>query len=120
MAALWTHEDAATATGGRATRPFVATGLSIDTRSLVPGDLFVALKDQRDGHDFVADALRKGKDSPLEVAAYFRGLRAYAGSSGQMDFDKNGDAIKMPAIMRVVNGESVLVSLDERKGTESP
>ncbi|MDW4549839.1 UDP-N-acetylmuramoyl-tripeptide--D-alanyl-D-alanine ligase [Defluviimonas sp. D31] len=65
MAALWTHEDAATATGGRATHPFEATGLSIDTRSLVPGDLFVALKDQRDGHDFVADALRKGAAAAL-------------------------------------------------------
>ena len=65
MAVLWTSADAATATGGRATRPFMATGLSIDTRSLAPGDLFVALKDVRDGHDFVAEALRKGAAAAL-------------------------------------------------------
>lgn len=65
MTALWTSADAADATGGRATRAFVATGVSIDTRSLQPGDLFVALKDVRDGHDFVAQALEKGAAAAL-------------------------------------------------------
>ncbi|MEZ5778232.1 MAG: UDP-N-acetylmuramoyl-tripeptide--D-alanyl-D-alanine ligase [Paracoccaceae bacterium] len=60
MAALWTSDDAEAATGGRATRSFEVSGVSIDTRSLQPGDLFVALKDLRDGHDFAAEALRKG------------------------------------------------------------
>lgn len=36
------------------------SGVSIDTRSLQPGDLFVALKGDRDGHDFVAAAIAKG------------------------------------------------------------
>jgi UDP-N-acetylmuramoyl-tripeptide--D-alanyl-D-alanine ligase len=45
------------ATLGRASRAFLATGLSIDTRTLKPGDLFVALKgDNRDGHEFVRAA----------------------------------------------------------------
>ncbi|MBC7143280.1 MAG: UDP-N-acetylmuramoyl-tripeptide--D-alanyl-D-alanine ligase, partial [Rhodobacteraceae bacterium] len=60
MAALWTSAEVAAATGGRATQAFEATGISIDTRSLQPGDLFVALKDARDGHDFVRAALDKG------------------------------------------------------------
>ncbi len=60
MTALWISDDLARATGGRVTRGFAATGLSIDTRSLQPGDLFIALKDVRDGHDFVAQALAKG------------------------------------------------------------
>ena len=60
MTALWIAADAAEATGGHATTDWQATGVSIDTRSLHPGDLFVALKDARDGHDFVADALRQG------------------------------------------------------------
>lgn len=57
---LWTAQDAAAATEGRATADWQATGVSIDTRSLQPGDLFVALTDARDGHDFVAQALAKG------------------------------------------------------------
>jgi UDP-N-acetylmuramoyl-tripeptide--D-alanyl-D-alanine ligase len=57
---LWTSADAARATGGRATAGWTAKGVSIDTRSLQPGDLFVALKAARDGHGFVADALAKG------------------------------------------------------------
>jgi UDP-N-acetylmuramoyl-tripeptide--D-alanyl-D-alanine ligase len=57
---LWISQDAVAATGGRSTRPWHASGVSIDTRTLQPGDLFVALKDARDGHDFVAQALEKG------------------------------------------------------------
>jgi len=62
---LWTHTDAEAATGGRATAPFTASGLSIDSRSLMPGDLFVALKDVRDGHDFVEKAFARGAAAAL-------------------------------------------------------
>ena len=62
---LWTSTDAAQATGGRLTRAWEAQGVSIDTRTLAPGDLFVALKDVRDGHDFVAQALAKGAAAAL-------------------------------------------------------
>ena len=65
MGALWTSADAVAATSGRATRPFAATGVSIDTRTQQPGDLFVALKDVRDGHDFVRAALDKGAAAAL-------------------------------------------------------
>ena len=58
---LWTARDAAAATGGLSTSPWAATGVSIDTRSLCAGDLFVALRGpNHDGHDFVAAALARG------------------------------------------------------------
>ncbi|MFO6462765.1 UDP-N-acetylmuramoyl-tripeptide--D-alanyl-D-alanine ligase [Jannaschia sp. KMU-145] len=62
---LWTAADAAAATGGTATSDWAATGLSIDTRTLAPGDLFVALTAARDGHEFVADALAAGAAAAL-------------------------------------------------------
>ncbi|MFC3571100.1 UDP-N-acetylmuramoyl-tripeptide--D-alanyl-D-alanine ligase [Paracoccus simplex] len=62
---LWTSPDAAAATGGRATRDFTIGGVSIDTRTIRPGDLFVALQAARDGHDFVAQALQKGAGAAL-------------------------------------------------------
>ena len=62
---LWTSEDAAAATGGRTTAAWAATGVSIDTRTIAPGDLFVALQADRDGHDFVAQALSKGAAAAL-------------------------------------------------------
>ncbi|MHA6324346.1 UDP-N-acetylmuramoyl-tripeptide--D-alanyl-D-alanine ligase [Roseivivax sp. CAU 1753] len=62
---LWTSAEAAAATGGRATSDWVAKGVSIDTRTLKPGDLFVALKAARDGHDFVAEALAGGAAAAL-------------------------------------------------------
>ena len=58
MTALWTAIDAATATGGVAHGDWTATGVSIDTRALQKGDLFVALKDVRDGHDYESLAYR--------------------------------------------------------------
>jgi UDP-N-acetylmuramoyl-tripeptide--D-alanyl-D-alanine ligase len=63
--ALWTSADAVAATGGRATQGWEADGVSIDTRTIGKGDLFVALKDVRDGHDFVAQALEKGAVAAL-------------------------------------------------------
>lgn len=57
---LWTADEAAAATGGRVQGDWTAGGVSIDTRTLQPGDLFVALKAARDGHDFVAQALENG------------------------------------------------------------
>jgi len=53
------------------TEGFVS-GISIDTRSLVAGDLFVALKDQRDGHDFVPAAFKAGAGAALVADTYQR------------------------------------------------
>ncbi len=42
-------------------REHEVTGISTDTRSIAPGDLFVALSGERyDGHDFIRDALAVG------------------------------------------------------------
>ena len=63
MTELWSIEELLAATGGRlegeVRGPF--TGISIDSRSIAPGDIFVAIKgDSRDGHEFAAAALAKG------------------------------------------------------------
>ncbi|WP_370205565.1 UDP-N-acetylmuramoyl-tripeptide--D-alanyl-D-alanine ligase [Pararhodobacter marinus] len=63
--ALWTQRDAEQATGGTATAPFEVTGLSIDTRTIRPGEMFIALSAARDGHDFVAQAFEKGAAAAL-------------------------------------------------------
>ncbi|THH39066.1 UDP-N-acetylmuramoyl-tripeptide--D-alanyl-D-alanine ligase [Aliishimia ponticola] len=62
---LWTANEAAAATGGQAKGDWTATGVSIDTRTIQPGDLFVALSAERDGHDFAAAALAKGAAAVL-------------------------------------------------------
>ena len=61
MTPSWSTRDLVEATGGAMVTDFAATGVSIDTRTLAPGDLFVALHgDNGDGHAFVAAALAKG------------------------------------------------------------
>ena len=62
---LWTAAEAAAATGGRVQGDWSVNGVSIDTRTIEAGDLFVALKDVRDGHEFVAMALEKGAGAAL-------------------------------------------------------
>ncbi len=52
-------------------RPFAAPncefqGISIDTRTLLPDNLFIAIKgEQFDGHDFIAEAVKKGASAAL-------------------------------------------------------
>ncbi|HZH08814.1 MAG TPA: UDP-N-acetylmuramoylalanyl-D-glutamyl-2,6-diaminopimelate--D-alanyl-D-alanine ligase [Microvirga sp.] len=59
---LWTLDEIVAATGARVGSGFnKATGASIDTRTLEPGDLYFAIKgDMHDGHDFVPAALERG------------------------------------------------------------
>jgi UDP-N-acetylmuramoyl-tripeptide--D-alanyl-D-alanine ligase len=64
--ALWTAKDAVTATKGSAPIDFAANGISIDTRTLAKGDLFVALKgDHLDGHAYVAAAFKAGASAAM-------------------------------------------------------
>ncbi|HST76222.1 MAG TPA: UDP-N-acetylmuramoyl-tripeptide--D-alanyl-D-alanine ligase [Acetobacteraceae bacterium] len=66
MTPLWTPSDLIRATGGTLRVPFAARGLSIDTRTVRPGELFVALVgENRDGHAYVADALARGAAGAL-------------------------------------------------------
>jgi UDP-N-acetylmuramoyl-tripeptide--D-alanyl-D-alanine ligase len=92
MTALWTAPEMQSATLGAMNHAFDATGLSIDTRTLKPGDLFVALKgDARDGHEFVNAAMQAKAagalvqhevDAPsLLVANTLRGLEDLARAS---------------------------------------
>jgi len=61
VSALWTSDEAVAVTGGRSPRDWQAGGVSIDSRTVAPGDLFVALQGPSfDGHDFAMAALAKG------------------------------------------------------------
>lgn len=62
---LWTSADIAKATGGKASGDFSVAGVSIDTRTLEVGDLFVPLKDIRDGHEFISKAMENGAGGTL-------------------------------------------------------
>ncbi len=63
---LWTAQDIATATGGRIEGgDFACHGLTYNSREIVPGDLFLALKGARDGHEFAASAFAAGASGAL-------------------------------------------------------
>lgn len=64
--AIWSAKEAAAACGIKTTGEWSAFGLSIDTRTIKPGDLFIALAgDNGDGHDYVAEAIEKGACAAL-------------------------------------------------------
>jgi UDP-N-acetylmuramoyl-tripeptide--D-alanyl-D-alanine ligase len=64
--ALWTSDEIAAAAGGAPEGgAFACDGVSIDTRSIEPGDLFVALAGLRDGHEFVEAAFAAGASGAL-------------------------------------------------------
>ena len=68
--------DVAAATGGRLVGPDVdIDGAGFDTRTLRPGQLFVPLVAERDGHDFIDAALAAG------AAAYLTSRPAAGGTA---------------------------------------
>jgi UDP-N-acetylmuramoyl-tripeptide--D-alanyl-D-alanine ligase len=70
---LWRWNDLVAAAGGAADGPSGSvTGVSIDTRTLEPGDVFVALKAERDGHAFVPAAFARGADAAIVARGYAR------------------------------------------------
>ncbi|MGB7656412.1 MAG: UDP-N-acetylmuramoyl-tripeptide--D-alanyl-D-alanine ligase [Novosphingobium sp.] len=59
--ALWDAVEIARAVGGVAVGQFQVSGVEIDSRDVVPGDLFFALKGEAmDGYRFVASAFARG------------------------------------------------------------
>jgi len=89
--ALWTSADIAKATGGKASGDFTVSGLSIDTRTIEAGDLFVPLKDVRDGHDFIPMAMEKGAGGTLsEIAVEGRAVIVKDSLQALRDLGKEG------------------------------
>jgi len=61
--ALWTVDELVAATGGKLEGTVTAplNGVAIDSRSISPGDIFVAIRgDRTDGHEYAASALQAG------------------------------------------------------------
>ncbi len=59
--ALWTAADIAAATGGVAQGDFAVNGVTFDSREVIGGELFVALKGETtDGHRFIDGAKARG------------------------------------------------------------
>jgi UDP-N-acetylmuramoyl-tripeptide--D-alanyl-D-alanine ligase len=72
---LWSLAQTAAQIGGEilGDGSVVPESLSMDTRTLQPGACFVAIRAERDGHDFAEQALAKGAsallvDNPLDMA----------------------------------------------------
>jgi UDP-N-acetylmuramoyl-tripeptide--D-alanyl-D-alanine ligase len=76
--AAFTHEDLLSIFGEQAQhlpQDLCVTGISTDTRTLVPGNAFIALRGERfDGHNSIDDALRQG--ASLVVAEVTSGRAA--------------------------------------------
>jgi len=61
-AALWSAEEIAAATGGTASGAFLISNVATDSREIVDGGLFVAMKGEAmDGHRFLDGALGAGR-----------------------------------------------------------
>lgn len=66
---LWRAAEIAAATGGRVTGDWSVVGVSIDSRTIQPGELFVALRGpNHDGHAFLRDALARGAAALVDRA----------------------------------------------------
>ncbi len=74
---LWTGDALVKATGGRPAGrlPDAISGISIDTRSLKPGEAYFAIKgDTHDGHDFASAAMAAGAGAIVVAESKLAGL----------------------------------------------
>lgn len=63
---IWTSKEASQATGGKTSGEWKVSAISIDSRTVQEGDLFVALSgDNGDGHAYVQMAIEKGATAAL-------------------------------------------------------
>jgi UDP-N-acetylmuramoyl-tripeptide--D-alanyl-D-alanine ligase len=97
---MFTLDDLLDASGGRIINGTPArdtryAGGAFDSRLVRPGEVFFALRDQRDGHDFVAEALARGAGAAVVE-------RPIA--------DLSGDGV----VVQVTSSQSALRSLAER------
>jgi len=67
MSGLWNLSEVSARVGGTLLGDGEATpvALSMDTRTLAPGSCFVAIRGQRDGHDFAQQAVEAGAGSVM-------------------------------------------------------
>ena len=111
---LWTAAEAARATGGTTNTDWTASGVSIDSRSLQSGDLFIALNAARDGHEFVADALANDPSVTSRPIDAFES--ALAGTRQQLKgaVDRFGDALTAEEPKAAVKGRAGQPALVEQ------
>jgi UDP-N-acetylmuramoyl-tripeptide--D-alanyl-D-alanine ligase len=83
MKPLWTYDGLLAATKGRplGARPDAILGVSIDSRTVEPGEAFFAIAGERfDGHDFVTPALAKGAATAVVAEGRLSALGRLKGS----------------------------------------
>jgi UDP-N-acetylmuramoyl-tripeptide--D-alanyl-D-alanine ligase len=87
MTALWTTKAIEAATGGAGvgTLPADIAGISIDSRTIAPGEAYFAIKgDVHDGHDFAAAALKAGGGLAVVARDRVDGLRDMLGEETRL------------------------------------
>ena len=128
MSLLWTARALRDATGGLAREPFDARGISIDSRTLRPGDLFVALVGHAgDGHAHVRAALAAGAagamvhalpDEVSDDAPLLQVADTAAGLSALGHFARGRTAARIAAVTGSV-GKTTVKEMLRRILTES-
>src|SRR3546814_11139027 len=87
MTDLWTSAEIAAATGGKASAPFVVSGVAFDSREVGSGDLFIALSGEAtDGHRFVGQAFAAGAAGAIVGRAGRESVVYGKGVSVRLDF----------------------------------
>jgi UDP-N-acetylmuramoyl-tripeptide--D-alanyl-D-alanine ligase len=87
MTALWTTKaiEAATRGTGIGALPADVAGISIDSRTIAPGEAYFAIKgDVHDGHDFVGAALKAGGGLAVVARDRVEGLRDALGDDTRL------------------------------------
>lgn len=113
---IWTSEELSKATSGKAYRTFVGYGVSIDSRTVKAGDIFVAIiGENTDGHDYVKDALAKG----AVAAVVSRDIPDIPDSSKLFFVTNTGEALEDMARYARANSNAKIIGITGSSGKTS-
>lgn len=88
--------DIAAVVGGTLTGPDVrVTGATFDSRLIQPGRLFVPVRGERDGHDFIEAALQGGAAATLSARGFVEGLTTIEVADVEAAFAALGRAARL-------------------------
>ena len=104
---LWTSDEAAAATGGSTAGDWSAHSVSIDSRTITPGGLYVAIAGERvDGHDYAEQAIDKGAAAVM-VSQAVPGVAA----EKQLLVDDTFKALEALAIAARARSQATIIGL---------
>tara|TARA_Y100001960_G_scaffold330176_1_gene423480 strand:+ start:1087 stop:2562 length:1476 start_codon:yes stop_codon:yes gene_type:complete len=117
---LWNAHEVASATAGHTNGEWFVNGISIDSRTIKSGDLFIAIKGlNQNGHNYVNDALEKGAVGAIVSTADARKVNISLDESKLLRVVDTREALEKLAAFARTRSEARIIAITGSVGKTS-